>query len=104
MYDVGRRYAFTSNELKPIFLTHQFLSIEEMIQPILCDITKGLRYLHESTPKVIHGDLKARNVLIDSQFRAKIADFGLVTILNTIGYDVGGTAVRLIHIFVVDWF
>lgn len=51
----------------------------EIILPILCDIAQGLRFLHAALPAVIHGDLKAANVLIDSRFRAKVADFGLST-------------------------
>merc|ERR1711935_342000 len=49
----------------------------EIILPILCDIAQGLRFLHAATPPVIHGDLKAANVLVDGRFRAKVADFGL---------------------------
>jgi len=49
----------------------------EIILPILCDIAQGLRFLHAADPSVIHGDLKAANVLIDCRFRAKVADFGL---------------------------
>ena len=49
----------------------------ETILPILRDIASGMRFLHCATPPVIHSDLKAANVLIDSRFRAKVADFGL---------------------------
>lgn len=49
----------------------------EEILLILRDIAQGLRYLHAANPQVIHGDLKARNILVDSRLRAKVADFGL---------------------------
>lgn len=49
----------------------------DIILQIMRDIAQGLRYLHSSKPPIVHGDLKARNILIDSRFRAKVADFGL---------------------------
>lgn len=49
----------------------------EYLLPILRDIAQGLRFLHTETPQVIHGNLKAQNILVDSRFRAKVAGFGL---------------------------
>ena len=43
---------------------------------ILCDVASGLDYLHSCKPSIIHRDLTARNVLLDSKKAAKIADFG----------------------------
>lgn len=51
----------------------------EIILQICRDIAQGLRFLHTSRPPILHGDLKGRNILIDSRFRAKLCDFGLST-------------------------
>ena len=40
----------------------------------------GLNYLHEN--KVLHRDLKAQNVFIDSEGTLKLADFGISKILD----------------------
>ncbi|KAJ7043517.1 kinase-like domain-containing protein [Mycena alexandri] len=42
---------------------------------ILHDIGRGMEYLHGQN--VVHGDLKARNVLINDEGHALVADFGL---------------------------
>ncbi|CAI9754155.1 unnamed protein product [Fraxinus pennsylvanica] len=53
------------------------LSWERRFKVIL-DIAKALAFLHiELDPPVIHGDVKPSNVLLDSEFRAKLSDFGL---------------------------
>lgn len=44
---------------------------------IAIDIADALVYLHTLSPKLIHRDLKSRNVLIDSKMGAKLSDFGI---------------------------
>lgn len=45
---------------------------------IILDVAKALSFLHlECDPPVIHGDIKPSNVLLDSEHRAKLSDFGL---------------------------
>ena len=59
-------------------LHNQTMKFEgDVILSILRDIARGMRFLHSSVPTVVHGDLKAANVLVDNKFRAKVADFGL---------------------------
>jgi serine/threonine protein kinase len=40
------------------------------------EIALAMRYLHEQMPRVLHRDLKPSNVLLDADFRARVADFG----------------------------
>ncbi|KAK4588442.1 hypothetical protein RGQ29_019440 [Quercus rubra] len=45
---------------------------------IALDSARGLEYIHEYTvPVYIHCDIKPANILIDKNFRGKVADFGL---------------------------
>ncbi|CAM6106295.1 unnamed protein product [Calypogeia fissa] len=61
------------------------------------DIARGMNYLHQHTPKrVIHRDLRPRNLLQDDGGHLKIANFGLSELMepggnNGHGYKTGGT-------------
>jgi serine/threonine protein kinase len=66
---MGSLFSLLHNETVPLS--------GELILPILQDVAKGVRFLHSSSPPVVHSDLKSANILVDSQFRAKVTDFGL---------------------------
>ncbi|KAB5527647.1 hypothetical protein DKX38_021494 [Salix brachista] len=55
---------------------------------IALDSARGLEYIHEHTvPVYIHRDIKSANILIDKNFRGKVADFGLTKLT-----EVGGAS------------
>mmetsp|Transcript_49783 Transcript_49783/g.117036 ORF Transcript_49783/g.117036 Transcript_49783/m.117036 type:complete len:191 (-) Transcript_49783:93-665(-) len=44
---------------------------------ITCGVARGLAYLHQCAPVIIHRDLSSKNVLITHDTNVKLCDFGL---------------------------
>ncbi|KAJ6531271.1 kinase-like domain-containing protein, partial [Mycena capillaripes] len=61
------------------FLAREYPASTDRLSLIL-DVALGLQYLHEQN--VVHGDLKAINILVTPSRRACIADFGVSSIAN----------------------
>jgi len=58
------------------------------------DVSSALTYLHAQSPPIMHGDLKASNVMVECCSvwpNAKLIDFGLSRLVTTGARPVGGT-------------
>lgn len=50
---------------------------------IVCGVASALLYLHEECEQqVIHRDLKASNIMLDSDYNARLGDFGLARLIE----------------------
>jgi serine/threonine kinase 3 len=62
-------------------VTERTLS-EEQIREVCASACLGLHFLHNKTPRVLHRDLKAENVLLNTEGVIKLVDFGVSTVLQ----------------------
>ncbi|KAJ7944583.1 Receptor kinase [Quillaja saponaria] len=57
---------------------------------------QGLAYLHhDCVPPIVHRDVKSNNILLDQQFKPRLADFGLARTLQREGRDGGCSLSRV---------
>nr|XP_043619642.1 G-type lectin S-receptor-like serine/threonine-protein kinase At1g34300 [Erigeron canadensis] len=55
----------------------------KQLREIALGTARGITYLHEECPqRIVHYDIKPGNVLLDSNFCAKVSDFGLAKLCN----------------------
>lgn len=53
---------------------------------IAVDAAEGLSYLHhDCVPPIVHRDVKSNNILLDGEFGARVADFGVAKVVDSIG-------------------
>lgn len=53
---------------------------------IAVEAAEGLSYLHhDCVPPIVHRDVKSNNILLDGEFGARVADFGVAKMVEAIG-------------------
>ncbi|CAL1372836.1 unnamed protein product [Linum trigynum] len=51
---------------------------------IILDAAEGISYLHhDCVPPIVHRDVKSNNILLDSEFGARVADFGVAKVVDS---------------------
>ena len=63
--------------LQDIIRNPKFDLDDETISRMALDIARGVAYLHNLSPPILHRDLKSANILADEKLQLKIGDFGL---------------------------
>jgi serine/threonine protein kinase len=71
----GELFSYIPEEGKSKLSTQQIASL-------IRDVISAIYYLHNMNPQIIHRDIKPENILINSNMKAKITDFGWSTYIK----------------------
>src|SRR5262245_59451874 len=66
-------------ELKNFFDANERFELKEAVR-IMCELLDALEFAHEGG--IVHRDIKPANVMLDSQARVKLADFGVARVTD----------------------
>ncbi|KAI3933794.1 hypothetical protein MKW92_038036 [Papaver armeniacum] len=66
-----------------LYSSHLFHYCYLVSNKIIKGVAHALSYLHhDCTPPIVHRDITGNNILLDSEFEAKVSDFGTARLLN----------------------
>ena len=65
---------------------------------IVRDIVSGMHFLHSHTPPILHLDIKADNILINRQIRAKVRDQCMISLQIINSFHVMYTAIEVFYL------
>ncbi|KAG9457125.1 hypothetical protein H6P81_001633 [Aristolochia fimbriata] len=79
VYDYMPNGSMEKHIFSPVQKPHEIRLTWPQRRNAIVDVAKGLAYLHYGVkPAIYHRDIKLSNILLDSETRARVADFGLV--------------------------
>ncbi|KAL6884573.1 hypothetical protein ACP4OV_010509 [Aristida adscensionis] len=82
VYEYVQNGSLSEHLHDPLLKGHQPLSWTARTQ-IALDSARGIEYIHDHTKACyVHRDIKTSNILLDNGLRAKVADFGLVKLVQ----------------------